>query len=333
MPVTRRRKSLCVATVLAAMILAADPASPAGNPPARKRTFTYKRVGALEIRADVYRPDGSNPLPVVVNIHGGGLMKMDRSSVPPPASLLMDSGLIVVSVDYRLGPETKLPEIIQDVVDSCAWVRRDGPRLFGADPRRLAVVGASAGGFLTLVAGFRVEPKPDVVVSEFGFAELFGPWATKPSPDPEHWETMLTKAEAEKMPAGPEISNATERAFAILPFYNYFRQNGLLPRMLTGWDPAADREKYLPYLPLFNVTPAYPPTMLIHGTKDPDVPVEQSKLMAAALEKHGVRHETVFVEGAEHGLRGVDPGIAQAAHRAGADFVLSYLKPGEGRRH
>jgi acetyl esterase/lipase len=298
-----------------------------------KSTFTFKRVGGLEIRADVYRPKGTEILPVVVNIHGGALMKMDRSSVPPPADLLMQRGFIVVSIDYRLGPESKLPEMLGDVVDGCAWVRRDGPRLFGADPSRFAVVGASAGGYLALAAGYLVKPRPDAVVSVFGFSELIGKWATSPSPDPEHWETKISPEEAARMPAGKAVSNADERSFKILPYYNYFRQNGLWPKMLTGWDPLKEREKYLPYLPLYNVTPEYPPTMLIHGTKDPDVPVEQSKLMAEELRKKGVVHETVYVEGAQHGLRGVDPATARSAYEAGADFVVRCLNKPAPVRH
>ena len=300
------------------------------GPSASRSTFTYKRVGDLEIRADVHRPGIPGPLPMVVNIHGGGLMKMDRSSMPVPVEILLRSGFIVVSIDYRLAPETKLPEIIQDVVDGCSWARREGPRLFGAEPGRLAVFGASAGGFLTLVAGFRVEPRPDVLLSEFGFCEIVGPWTTNPSPDPEHWETRLSAAEAARMPVGKPVSNATERTFDILPYYNYFRQTAQWPRMLTGWDPVREREKYLPLLPLYNVTAAYPPTMLIHGTKDPDVPVDQSRRMAEELRKHGVRHETLFLEGAEHGLRSVKPELARAAHEAGAQFVIRHMKKGIG---
>jgi acetyl esterase/lipase len=264
---------------------------------------------------------------VVINIHGGALMKMDRGRFDSPANLLFEKGYIVVSIDYRLAPETKLPQIIEDVVDACAWVRRDGPGLFNADAGRLAVVGNSAGGFLTLAAGYRANPKPDALVSCFGYGDLLGPWATRPSKDPEHWETRISADEAARMPKSRPVSNALERPFEILPYYNYFRQKGLWPEMLTGWDPVKEREKYLPWLPLYNVSTAYPPTILVHGAKDPDVPAEQSRLMAREFRKHRVKHEALILEGAEHSLRGIDPSRVKAAYQAAADFVARHLGP------
>ena len=53
---------------------------------------------------------------------------------------------MVVSIDYRLAPETKLPAIVEDVQDACRWVRERGPKLFRIAPERLAVMGGSAGG-------------------------------------------------------------------------------------------------------------------------------------------------------------------------------------------
>ena len=41
---------------------------------------------------------------------------------------------ILVSIDYRLAPETQLPEVIADVEDAFRWIRKEGPKLFGADP-------------------------------------------------------------------------------------------------------------------------------------------------------------------------------------------------------
>src|SRR5688572_31391295 len=77
-----------------------------------KVTHTYKKVGDLEIKADVYRPEGEGRRPVVVWIHGGALINGHRESVPKwlqGASL--KQGWVLVSIDYRLAPETQLPEI------------------------------------------------------------------------------------------------------------------------------------------------------------------------------------------------------------------------------
>jgi acetyl esterase/lipase len=75
-----------------------------------KTTHTYKRVGDLEIQADVYRPRDDEFRPVVMWIHGGALISGSRSGVSQ--RVLEDftrAGYAVVSIDYRLAPETKLP--------------------------------------------------------------------------------------------------------------------------------------------------------------------------------------------------------------------------------
>ena len=72
--------------------------------------------------------------------------------------LLLDAGYIVVSIDYRIAPETKLPEIVTDVEDAFGWVHEHGSELFNADTRRLVVIGTSAGGYLAMMMGYRAQP-------------------------------------------------------------------------------------------------------------------------------------------------------------------------------
>src|SRR5262245_19452778 len=78
-------------------------------------TYTYKKVGDLEIKADVYGAAPGQMRPVLVWIHGGALIGgnrtgMDRRICNP----MLEAGCVVVSIDYRLAPETMLPEIIAD---------------------------------------------------------------------------------------------------------------------------------------------------------------------------------------------------------------------------
>ena len=81
-----------------------------------KQTYTFKTVGDLKVQADVYRPDDTKVRPVVVWIHGGALIMGNRTSVPRNLlDLCRDEGYALVSIDYRLAPEVKLPEIIADV--------------------------------------------------------------------------------------------------------------------------------------------------------------------------------------------------------------------------
>jgi dipeptidyl aminopeptidase/acylaminoacyl peptidase len=75
-----------------------------------------------------------------------------------------------------------------------------------------------------------------------------------------------------------------------------------------------------------NVTPDYPPTLLVHGTNDDDVPYELSAAMAKELARHKVPHELITVRGAGHGLSGGDrKEVADALARAVA-FVRKQLR-------
>jgi dipeptidyl aminopeptidase/acylaminoacyl peptidase len=67
--------------------------------------------------------------------------------------------------------------------------------------------------------------------------------------------------------------------------------------------------------------------MLVHGTKDTDVPYEQSLAMDKALRRHKVPHMLVAVQGAGHGLSGAPPGQKQAAAKKAHDFIRRYLPP------
>ena len=117
--------------------------------PAKMTTYTYKKVGGLEIKADVHRANDEVLRPVVVWIHGGALINGHRGGVSGRVKKrMLDTGYIIVSIDYRLAPETKLPAIIEDIEDAFKWVRKDGAKLFHADTSRIAVMGGSAGGCL-----------------------------------------------------------------------------------------------------------------------------------------------------------------------------------------
>ena len=290
-------------------------------------TYTYKTVGDLEIKADVLRSDDQELRPVVVWIHGGALINGGRQGVGKRIrEMMVNAGYVIVSIDYRLAPETKLAEIIADLEDAFTWIHRYGPSLFKAKTERIAVMGGSAGGYLTLTSGFRSSPKPTVLVSFYGYGDLVGDWYSKPSKHARHQRKTMNEAELAALLAGPPVANSGDRLGDGRAFYQYCRQNGLWPEMVSGFDPHTHAQKYDPFMPVRNVSAEYPPTLLIHGTEDTDVPYEQSLMMAEQLEKQGIEHRLIAIPGAEHGLGGGDPGQIDAAYDMALKFVNDHMK-------
>lgn len=295
------------------------------------RTLVYKTVGELEIKADVYVPaNGAKPHPVVLYLHGGSLINGKRESVDRwfPREEFLAAGAIVVSADYRLAPETKVRDLVQDVEDAVAWVRREGPALFGADPQRLAVTGGSAGGYLALLMGARLQPRAQVIYAEMSYADLLSSWQTSPSVHRPHYTDSNLNAEAAwQQVAGPAIANAGDRQGDGGAFNDFIRRNAGWPRAITGWDPKTEADRYAPYRTFRHVTVDFPPTVMVHGETDSDVPLAEPQRMAQLLQQHGVEHRLIVLPNAEHGFRGADPTAVRAAQHEAVAFVMSHLNP------
>jgi len=290
-------------------------------------TYTYKTVSGLKVQADVVRPPGGAARPVVVWIHGGALIMGNRAGVTGAVrKWAAEREYVLVSIDYRLAPETPLPGVIEDVEDAFAWVYREGPRLFGADPKRIAAAGGSAGGYLTLTAGFRATPRPVALLSLFGYGDLIGDWYSTPSPHARHQSPKMERAQAYAQVSGPPVSDSRDRKGDGGAFYQHCRQTGFWPMAVTGWDPKRDEARFVPYMPLRNVTKDYPPTVMMHGTADTDVPYEQSVLMAKELARNGVRHELITIANGEHGFGGGDPAAVAKGYQSAFAFVDRLLE-------
>src|SRR5262245_40358111 len=96
--------------------LAAAAPSRADDRALDKQTIVYKTVGPTAIELDVFRRNGAQVRPAVVWIHGGALINGDRNSVPRELAKLCDAhDYVLLSIDYRLAPEVKLPAIIDDL--------------------------------------------------------------------------------------------------------------------------------------------------------------------------------------------------------------------------
>ena len=267
----------------------------------QQSTHIYKTVNNLNIHVDVHKPDQPREgSPAVMWIHGGALINGDRDSQTICFKNYLHFGYTVFTIDYRLAPETKLPEIISDVQDALAWARENGPEIAGINPNRIAVAGNSAGGYLTLMTGTFPTP-PKALVSFYGYGDLVGKWYSEPD---HHYCTtadMVPESKAREYVNGPPVTRSDQRP-GKTEFYLYCRQQGIWPKEVGGKDPKENPEFFRPYCPEQNVTTTYPPTLLLHGNNDTDVPHELSERMAHALKASNIKHDFITIEGGGHGF-------------------------------
>jgi dipeptidyl aminopeptidase/acylaminoacyl peptidase len=116
-------------------------------------------------------------------------------------------------------------------------------------------------------------------------------------------------------------------------FYLYCRQNGLWPKEVVGVDPAADPRGFDRYCPVRNVTARYPPTILLHGDKDTDVPHDQSVQMASEFDRKKIDHELLTLEERGHGFdsRILTDEAASDAFDEALRFLESHTRPGSAQ--
>lgn len=120
---------------------------------------------AGEIPLRIYTPDGEAPFPILVYVHGGGFVIGSLDTHDRVCrSLANAAACIVVSVDYRLAPESKYPAAVEDSYAATCWVADNAASIQG-DPSRIAIGGDSAGGNLSAVVALmaRGEGAPPLV--------------------------------------------------------------------------------------------------------------------------------------------------------------------------
>ena len=282
------------------------------------KTYTYKKRDDLEIEGTLYKTTKANA-PLLMYIHGGGLVWGKKGDInKKQVDIYTNAGFNVFSIDYRLAPESKLPDIIKDVQDALEWLVHEGKEHADFDPNSIAVIGASAGAYLSLMSGtFNV--RPQAIVSFYGYGDITGDWYTEPSP---HFTSMTTVPEAlAKQLIGnkPISASPIEKRYAI---YLYCRQQGKWIDYVTGVQSEGDITSLNQYCPVQQVDSQYPPTLLLHGDDDEDVPYNESINMEQALSDAGVPCELVTIKGGKHTFDDnmEDPQIVKAF-----DKVIQFL--------
>ena len=246
-------------------------------------TFTYKTADRCAVHLDLHEPMVAEPSPVVMWIHGGALIsgrrRIDASGRLLLFRMLREAGFAQVSIDYRLAPETKLPDIVDDVRDAVRRVRTEAPPRLNLDATRLGILGQSAGGYLALMAGHVIQPPPQALVTFYGYGDITGDWYRKPN-DFYRRRQHVSREEAWACVGEHPVADCPPGQRA--PFYLYCRQQGRWLQEVVGLDPEGDLSAFDPFRPVLHVSPDNPPTLLLHGTADTDVPYEQSALMAGS---------------------------------------------------
>jgi len=271
---------------------------PAGGKSPVKKTFTYKTIGKVQIQADYFSNGDESALkPVIVWIHGGALIFGSRDLPKDQLNFYLTSGYSLISIDYRLAPETKLPDVIRDVADAVQWIHTNGKDSLKIDPNRIFLVGHSGGGYLALTAGYSSTVRPRAIISFYGYGDILGDWYMQPSSF--YLNKPLVSREAmEKLIHKEAITSAPfEERFEI---YLYSRQQGNWPMLVAARDPRREAAWFRKYCPVDNIDSSYPPVLLIHGDKDTDVPYSESVKLRDKLESHGVNNRLITMKGYDH---------------------------------
>src|SRR2546426_5407730 len=116
--------------------------------------LVYGEAGGEKLTMDYYPPAGPGPHPIAIIIHGGGFIRgtSKNNSEAYCADFLAPAGYAVFSINYRLAPKFPYPAMVEDVERAIRYIRHNAKR-WKADPNRIALVGGSAGGYLSNLVG------------------------------------------------------------------------------------------------------------------------------------------------------------------------------------
>jgi acetyl esterase/lipase len=219
-------------------------------------------------KADLYlpeRPDDGERAPAVVVIHGGGWRGGDKADAREQGigQTLAGHGYVVLSINYVLTNDARpvtWPQNLYDCKTAVRWLRMNADRL-RVDPDRIGVIGGSAGGHLSAMVA------------------ATGPEAALDPPGP--YGEFPTRVQAAVILYAPAEMHHIDRAW-------------------LGKTRAEDPKVYRDASPLTHLDPKDPPFLILHGTADAQVDVEQSRILDAALDKAGVEHQLIVIDGAPH---------------------------------
>ena len=243
------------------------------------RDVVYGHAGKRPLHLDLYRPKHpkAERLPVVVWLHGGGWRAGSKSSGKAILPRFVRTGRYVgAAVEYRLTTEATWPAQVHDCKAAIRWLRANAAR-YGIDPRRIGVIGGSAGGHLAALLG-----------TSGGVASLEGECGF-----PGHSSRVQAVVDF----CGPTDLVSIDQQKLLPPV----RQ--LLVDFLGG--PVKEkRSQAQAASPANYITRDDPPVLIVHGTQDSIVPFQQAELFHRKLKAGGVECYLYRIQGADHGIGG-----------------------------
>jgi acetyl esterase/lipase len=282
-----------------------------------------------ELLCDIWRPSGGQVSGLaVVYVHGGGWVAGDKDFMTRPFFRhLVSQGHTVMDVAYRLCPEVELYGIVGDVKHAISWMKAKASH-YGVNPRKIVLVGSSAGAHITLLAAHTAghpsltpENLKDTDLSVCGVISYYGP--TNLAAGYEPWLNSNPYINMDPVPIGTELD--PKKAM------NY---SGRLDIVLGG-HPQDIPDRYRLANPITHIHPDSPPTLLIQGDKDILVSLDTTNAFHAKLVESDVPAINVVFPWTDHMFDLILPQINPAAQSAlyDVDRFLALLLSMEEKQH
>lgn len=288
---------LVAGTLMSLVLMNATKATELTRGYRRLTNIPYAHPDGQTLFLDLYLPvSHEGRIPVVLWVHGGGWAtgSKDDAKDLEMGPWLARAGYAVASIDYRLAPSSVFPAQIIDCKTAVRWLRAHAAQ-YELDPDRIGASGMSAGGHLVALLGtsgdttaFVSEEYPGFSSAVCATCDWFGP-------------TDLSAVTAD----GASVYSEQVRP--------------IITRFL-GAETSSVPARSAQANPLTYITPNDPPFLILHGDKDPIVPLSQSQLLDAALRKAGVNSTLFVVPGGWHGF------WSEEANTTFIDFLDRHVK-------
>jgi acetyl esterase/lipase len=255
----------------------------------RTRDVIYGRKAGLALTMDVFSPRKANGVGLIFVVSGGWFSRPENIR-PMLIEEFLRRGYTVFAVVHGSQPKFTIPEILDDMNRAVRFIRLHAAD-YKVDPERLGICGASAGGHLSLMQGTagkegdaKARDPVDRLSSRVQAVACFFP-----PTDFLNWGGP-----------GKELNVHTLRApFTAAVDFKEFDRSKALYLPVTDEDKVRDILKKIS--PITHVSADDAPTLIIHGDKDPLVPLQQSESIVAKFKEVGVPAELVVKKGAGHG--------------------------------